>query len=126
MKKLIILLSLLFLIGCETTPDSRKYVQPIVLHPPKPDAADIRDISWQIWNLEKMKVVVAEADADVDLACLNLTSPVDLSFSWWVLDAQQYQNFILDVAEVKRYIEQQNLIIQYYRDQFPSNETEQK
>ena len=109
MKKIILLLfTLMVLASCANSPKGRTLVQPVVLHPPKPDSANLRDITWRIWNYERMVEILEGAD------------PTDSEFSWWVLDARQYQNFILDVAEIKRYIEQQNLIIQYYRNQFPN------
>lgn len=99
------------LVGCSNwnpTRTTRVYERPVILHPPKPDPANIRDVEWKVWNRESLEKVLEESD------------PNDKKFSFFVLDAKNYENLSLNMQEIIRYIEEENAIIRYYQETIPS------
>lgn len=113
MKKLLfIALTSLLLIGCATKPITTTTVQaPIVIHPTKPEPLDLKDITWQVWNYDRLQQAALEAD------------PNQEDFAIVVLTFDNYENFALNIEQIESYIEQQIIRLQYYRELFPETST---
>lgn len=113
-KSIIIILILLLLPGCALfggKPDPvipiqvEKRVQPIpVFHPPLPEGVAWQEVKWRVLTPETM----AEYLKDLEEG----NAPVD---AWYSITPATYEALSQNVAELKRYIIQQNALLIYYR-----------
>ena len=119
MNKLIIaLLAVVFVAGCSGHQrtvkeiDIVKNVRPIeVLHPPLPEG-----VTW-----EEVQIVVLTPEVMRDLLRKFETGELnegDLVFAAMTPDG--YEHLAVNLAEIKRYIEDQRAVIMYYRDTIPN------
>lgn len=111
MKKLLLLPLVLFLGACNTTPkvfvapefqDRAKFVTPEV------SPAQQMNVEWVILNRENVGQKIAELEKK------------NGSVSLFALTPQGYQNLSINIAELRRYIQQQNATIaalkKYYEE----------
>ena len=111
-KTLTILLSVLLLSACASLQPAPEIENPPVLHPNQPEAANIRDVKFEVWNYTRLAQVCTDANPD------------DPTLAWVVLVPGQYENLALNSEELERYIKQQRLIGIYYRILFPRTTSE--
>jgi hypothetical protein len=109
----IILLLMISLVGCKSTPLVQTKIQdPIVLHPPKPDTLQLRSVEWEVWNAERLREEAGKVSSE------------DMTSSWVVTDLQSFRNYVYNLEQIENYIERQNIILLYYRALFPPQDTE--
>jgi len=97
-----LILALLFLTACSTKPviQTKTVIQfPTIIHPAPPLQPSIVDFDIIVANREELQKLIDE-NAD---------------FAYFILTAENYEVVIKNFNELKRYIENQQQIILYYR-----------
>ena len=112
MKYFLVILSVLLLAGCGMKDVNIKAtpVQPTVIHPPVPDQLQMREVKWTVFNREKIEKLLADYPGQ--------------EIVLFALSAKGYENISLNMGEITRYIKEQKGVIIYYREEFPSPNTE--
>jgi len=127
--KLLILSSVLLLSGCSTLgglfsgSPAVPVVAPVEIitvtkpapmyHPPLPEGLTPAEIEWIILNPSIMREYIENYDAG--------NAP---AVAYYGLTAQAYENLSNNLADVRRYIRQNLNIIEYYRDNDPTQKEE--
>ena len=93
---------LMLLVGCNSLQELQ--VDSVANYPPTfnpihPDPIVINPVNWQVWNNDTIKSVCKKNDPN---------------FVLYGLDPHSFTNNLLNLQDADRYIEQQNLIIQFY------------
>lgn len=106
MKLLMILSLMLFTVACtselevQTKPTQIKWTQPA-----DPAPVKLEKPTWRI---------ITEQNAQQALA--EISKENNGKFTVIVLSTQDYQKLMVDLADIKRYIEQQKAVIVYYKN----------
>lgn len=103
----------LFTFGCSTTPQSNDVQTPIVLHPQKPTPLELSDLTWEVWNYDRLQEEALNAD------------PENSDFAIVVLNVDGYKAYALNIEEIERYLKEQNIQLLYYRALFPEKQTKE-
>lgn len=104
MKK-IILLSLLILSGCATTtPPGNNIIYPSIDHPASPAPVALNNVNWQVVTKGNLDAFAAQASQ-----AQNTPNPIFV-----IITTDDYKAMLGNLAELKRYLEQQKAIIAYY------------
>lgn len=127
--KLLVLSSVLLLSGCSTLgglfsgSPAVPVVAPVEIitvtkpapmyHPPLPEGLTPAEIEWIILNPSIMREYIQNYDAG--------NAP---AVAYYGLTAQAYENLSNNLADVRRYIRQNLNIIEYYRDNDPTQKEE--
>jgi hypothetical protein len=102
-----IALAVLFLSACSMTATKTKVRDPLVMHPTAPDPLELYDIEWEIWDYAKLREVYQQLDPENN-DFVVITTPIE-----------NFEKYILNNEEMKRYIQQQNVMLLYYKMLFP-------
>lgn len=109
MKKIASALSLLLLAGCSSTAPleiQTKPVENVIIQPAAPRSPKLNDINWQVVTKQNLdQFIQSQAQKQ------SSSNPVFITMSM-----QDYQTLSLNMAELKRYIQQQKSIIVYYEN----------
>lgn len=115
MKKLILTLCLITISGCAwlQKPESVKpevkiiteQVPVTIYQPPYPRSVELEDIKWFVITQDNLAEKIAE-----------LKKIQGESIVVFAMTPQSYENMSYNLQELRRYIRQQNEIIQYYQD----------
>lgn len=116
----IVLISLLFLAGCATTPDPSinpvsitTTVRPVeILHPPLPDAVVWEDFDWIVLTPDIIREMLRKYDAG------ELSEKDVVLFA---MTPKGYERLAVNIAEVKRVLKDQKSVIMYYRSTVPKD-----
>lgn len=122
MKILALAFAALVVVGCaQNNPVPEVQVaNPIRIDPPEfPRPMTLLEIKWQVQNIEEILDMLAafgvltpaEAQAAKER---SKTLPVNSSFAQFTLTTENYENLALNLQELKRYLEQQNVVIDYF------------
>jgi len=109
--KYLITLSLLLLISACAGQTRIEYVEQYIEPKGRPRGVTLQDIEWRVvtpQNEEEFKVEFKKETGD------NV---------YIVISVPDYENLSLNMAELRRYIEQQQSIIVYYEDSINRNES---
>lgn len=102
------------LASCASTPPVQietKPVQLTIIQPPPPPPLSLSDVKISVVTAENIEEFIAEASKEQ-----GTDNPVFV-----VVSVQGYENLSLNIAELKRYILQQQEIIAYYRNATTKN-----
>ena len=103
--------------GCLSTNITAPVVQdrPDVIHPPLPDAVQAGNVQWKVLDAERLKALADSVDEnDPRFVIFVITSDGTLKNS-----SDGYEQLALTINDLKRYIQEQQEIIVYYRELFP-------
>ena len=104
MKRLL-LLSFIVLTACTTTqPGSSTLITPIIDHPARPLPVVLKNPNWQVVTKNNLSTVTAQA-----ASAQGTANPVFV-----ILTPDDFKVMMTNLAELKRYIDQQTGIIVYY------------
>ena len=109
MRHHIAILSMLALTGCAGVNPIEISTKPIennITQPADVRAPSLRGITWKVVNKDNLQQFL-----DAQSKTQDNPNPVFVAIS-----LQDYETLSLDMAELKRYIEQQKSIIVYYRN----------
>ncbi len=98
----------LLLAGCNTTQPVQLTTRPAALNisqPAEPRAPNVRGVQWRVVTKETLDQFIADQAKSQDNS-----NPVFVAISM-----RDYQTLSTDLAELRRYIDQQRAIIVYYR-----------
>ena len=106
MKPLLIV-ALLILSGCATTtPPGNTVLYPTVAHPAAPAPVALNNVDWEVVTKSNIDTFAAAA-----AKTQNTANPVFV-----IITPDDYKVMLGNLAELKRYIEQQKAIIAYYEN----------
>lgn len=113
MNKILIIILALTITGCSmfgTKPvppvHVEKRVQPVpVFHPPLPEGVTWQEVKWKVLTPE----IMAQYLKDLE----DGNAP---AIAWYALTPEGYRALSENVADVQRYIEQNNALLVYYRE----------
>jgi len=98
-------LSLSLLLGCSTTPQTivkTEVIKPDIPVQARPAQLNMLDVTFRVINQDNLPEFLEEF-SDPELVFIGMT-------------VKDYENMSLNVADLKRYIEQQKEIIIYYEN----------
>jgi hypothetical protein len=108
----IIFLLIITTTSCSMIPTQTKPVEVVTIpkpiplyHPPLPIELQLVDVDWSVITPEIMKIYLAELE--------NGDAPATAYYS---LTSKEYENLSMNMAELKRYIQDSLHIIEFYRD----------
>lgn len=99
------MLSLLTACGTHTSTNVVVPIETPKLNPPLPRPLDMRPLQWHVIDTNKMRELLKQSE---------LTGQPIVYFA---LSARDYENLALNVADLRRYIEQSKQLIVFYRNQ---------
>lgn len=103
MKKIILLC--LLLSSCATPLKVTTEPVPVVInHPPAPEPIQLTDVNWQVVTAANMTTFIDQAK--------TVQSTDNPTFV--VLSVDDFKTLMVNMADIKRYIQQQKSIIAYY------------
>lgn len=105
MKNFAVLMMLFALSACASKGIDGPVVipnEPTVIHPQLPRSININKIEFDVLDAAALKMLI-EKNPQAKLI---------------VIDTKNYQTLIMNIADIKRYIEQQQAVIDYYRNLF--------
>ena len=76
-----------------------------VFHPPLPEPIKLEDVKWKVLTPDIMRQIIKDIDEGKDP-----------SIVYYGLTPEYYKALAEDMAILKRYIKEQQAIIEYYRD----------
>ena len=122
--KHLLLISLLVLSGCSIFPKPTEVItKPIIVERPKlelptPAPADQKPMTWTVITKDNINEKIEELEAQ------------GFEFVLFALTPQGYQNLSINIADLRRYIQQQNAIIvtlkEYYESPQKTSEDSKK
>lgn len=114
MKNLLIAVGLIILLGgCSGTlfgdqGPAIKVEEVRVFHPAPPKQVQMLEVEWAVLNLERIKEIVKKS-----------TESGDDRIVLFALTDKGYQNLSLNIQELKRYIQELQEQLKYYREVLP-------
>ena len=82
------------------------YVDRTILIQPRPDAVELNDVSFRVITADNIDEYIAE-----------LTKGNGGKYAFVSIDIKGYETLSINIAELRRYIEQQKELIVYYEKQ---------
>jgi hypothetical protein len=106
LAKYLMIWSLLLLVsGCATpTVKEREYIQQVIEQKERPRGVELQDVAWYVVTPENIEEFLEEFKGNTG----------DVVF--FAISVPHYENLALNLAELRRYIEQQQSIILYYEN----------
>jgi hypothetical protein len=106
LAKYLMIWSLLLLVsGCATpTVKEREYIQQVIEQKERPRGVEMHDVEWYVVTPENIEEFLEEFKGNTG----------DVVF--FAISVPHYENLALNLAELRRYIEQQQSIILYYEN----------
>jgi hypothetical protein len=104
-----VIVGALFLAGCNTTRPVEITTKPVelnIVQPANPRPLNIRGVQWRVVTKETLDQFI-----DEQVKAQDNRNPVFVAVSM-----RDYQTLSTDLAELRRYIDQQRSIIVYYRN----------
>lgn len=121
MKKTLLILAPLILSGCALlTPSSKRVeiktveVQKVVPLQPAPKALQLNDVTWYVVTAENYEEFKEKFEKE------------NASLVFFAISVPDYENMALNMAELKRYILQQEQIVVYYEKAVTPSQQENK
>ncbi len=108
MKSLLFVCSLLLLAACagqEPIVVDTKPVEVKIVQPAKPRPVELTDVKWHVVTADTLDAFIAE-----QAKLQENSNPVFVAITM-----KDYQALSLNLAELRRYIDQQNSVIVYYQ-----------
>jgi len=116
MRRLLVVLSLLLLGGCETLADFRITTnKPIAVPDIQPGPMQLKPVSWKVYTVDELKALVASMEA------AGQTTTV-----FYVLDKENFDSLAFNLVEMKRYIEDQRATNQFLIEAIAINNGEDR
>ena len=111
LRKFLTILSLLLVAtSCSTVPPKiiteQIYVDRTIVIQPRPDAVELNDVSFRVITAENLDEYIAE-----------LTDGNAGGYAFVSINIKGYETLSINIAELRRYIEQQKELIVYYEKQ---------
>ena len=109
--RILVLVLVLMLGACSMFPDKKLIEKPVLyekpeLFLPSPKPTEQLGVEWQVVTSENLAALIKEAEAKGQPLVLFGLTPMG------------YQNLAMNMADLRRYIEQQNAIIYAYKDYY--------
>jgi hypothetical protein len=114
LKKIAIICACVWLSACDRTDMlsvSHTAVRPVIAQPPSPSPVQLLPVTWRVATGVNIQAVVDQLGVNQ-----QNDNPVFL-----VTTMRDYENMSINLAELRRYIEQQQALITYYRNITTSN-----
>ena len=114
MKFLVIPTALLALSSCTSAVTERlipqtEYIQREIPIQPRPAPVEFPNVDWYVVNSDNLEEFLGRIEADVGNVVFIAVTP------------KGYENLALGIADLRRYINQQNELIVYYEQQATNN-----
>lgn len=108
MRTIVPIIAAISLAGCASNPIeiNTKPVENVITQPADPRPPKLSGVNWQVVTKENLDKFMQEQSKKQ-----NSSNPVFVAITM-----QDYQTLSLDLAELKRYIDQQKSIIVYYKN----------
>jgi uncharacterized protein YcfL len=94
----------LALAGCNSVQPASTVAPQLEVSAPVPQQINTLPVEWKVLNKSELKKLVAELDKNQDP-----------NYSVFVLTPQGFQNLSLNLTEMKRYIQEQQEAIKFYK-----------
>lgn len=120
MKRLPVIFALLFMASCaSTSPDVNLSFTNRIDLPEMPRPMTLLEVHWNVQNIpqiiEMLRAFGILTDTEASLARERAArSPHTETFSQFALDGKNYESLVVNMAEIKRFLEQQNIVIEYF------------
>jgi len=107
MKIILIFLSSLLLIGCQQELEIKTSPTKIdIIKPADPSPVKMQGVAWRVITKENLDTFLSE---------MKSSQGTD-NFVFIAITGKDYENIMVNIADLKRYIEQQQAIIVYYKN----------
>ena len=120
MKKFLAIFGLLFAVGCanSSTEVNLSFTNRIDL-PEMPRPMTLLEVQWNVQNIPQMIEMLRIFGVLTEAEALQAReradrSPHSATFSQFALDGKNYESLVVNMAEIKRFLEQQNIVIDYF------------
>lgn len=109
MKKVTALLACVLLAGCASTKPVKVYTEPVktqIAKPAQPRPVVLNNVNWMVVNKDNLQTFI-----DEQAKKQNSNNPVFVAIT-----IDDYKKLSMNLAEIKRYIQQQKAVIVYYEN----------
>jgi hypothetical protein len=120
MKKIAMLLGVLVLAGCSSSSPTvnLNYTNRVDL-PEMPRPMTLLEVYWNVQNIPQLIEMLKAFGVLTETEALQareraIRSPHSATFSQFSLDGKNYESLVVNMAEIKRYLEQQRIVIDYF------------